>query len=311
MGRGLQLFAAVALLLAGACATAQPPAVAPRAAVKHQIPAADGHPLALWEKRPAKPVGTILLVHGRTWSSLPNFDLQVAGEERSFMDALVARGYAAYALDLRGYGATPRDATGWLTPERAAGDVASALDWIGRRGGRPVLLGLSRGASVSAFVAQRYPEKLSAVVLLGFPADVDEKFPPTPPGQTPARKPNTAENAASDFITPGAIPRQGVDAFVAAALAADPVRVDWRDEDQFNAFSPAAVKVPTLLIHGEHDPLATLEIGEKLFTRLAAGDREWAIIAGADHAVHLEDAQVRLARAVTDFIQRISSNGLQ
>ena len=49
----------------------------------------EGHPMALWEKRASKPKGTILLLHGKTWSALPDFDLQVTGENLSFMDGLV------------------------------------------------------------------------------------------------------------------------------------------------------------------------------------------------------------------------------
>ena len=298
------------LLLAAACAPALPPAVSnaePRTAVRHDVSADDGHKLALWQKRPAAPRGAILLLHGRTWSGLPNFDLQVPGERRSLMDALAARGYAVYALDLRGYGATARDATGWLTPDRAVSDVATALDWIHEKEGGaagPVLLGLSRGALVAATVAQRHPQKLTAVILLGFAFDLDDKLPPTPPGQAPAKQPNTATAAASDFITPGAISQKAKDAFVAAALAADPVRTDWRDDDVFNALDPAAIKVPTLLIHGEHDPLATVPKQAKLFTRLGTGDREWVVLPGADHAAHLEDSQARLVAAVTGFIER-------
>ena len=29
----------------------------------------DGHPMAVWARRPEAPKGSILLVHGRTWSS--------------------------------------------------------------------------------------------------------------------------------------------------------------------------------------------------------------------------------------------------
>lgn len=61
------------------------------APVKHDV-LVDGHHLAVWEKKPAQPRAAILLVHGRTWSSLPNFDLQVPGERRSVMDALVGSG---------------------------------------------------------------------------------------------------------------------------------------------------------------------------------------------------------------------------
>ena len=55
----------------------------------------DGHPLSVWSKRPAtQAAGSILLVHGRTWSARPNFDLRDSrrGQSWSLMDALVARG---------------------------------------------------------------------------------------------------------------------------------------------------------------------------------------------------------------------------
>ena len=88
---------------------------------RHTVSAA-GHPVAVWEKSAAGADEAILLVHGRTWSALPDFDLQVEGEELSLMDGLVEAGYAVYAVDLRGYGETLRDESGWLTPGRAADD---------------------------------------------------------------------------------------------------------------------------------------------------------------------------------------------
>jgi hypothetical protein len=57
----------------------------------------------------------------------------VPGEKRSFMDALVDAGLDVYAVDMRGYGATPRDASGWLTPDRAVADVHAVIAWIQQR----------------------------------------------------------------------------------------------------------------------------------------------------------------------------------
>jgi len=265
------------------------------------VTADDGFQLALWRKAPRQPRRAVLLVHGRTWSGRPDFDLQVPGESRSFMDALVAQGYAAYAIDLRGYGATPRDATGFNTPERAAADVAAALRAIG---GRPVLFGWSRGSMVAHLASQRTPELMSAVILFGYPGDPDRKVPEQAEPETPARKPTTAEAAAEDFIAPGAITKRAIAAYVQAALAADPVRADWRHETEWNALSPDAVHVPVLLIQAELDPLAKTDAQARLFTRLDTIDRQWIVIPGGDHAALLEDTAPRMIEAIRAFIDR-------
>ena len=74
--------------------------------LKHTV-LSDGHPMAIWEKQAENPKGFILFVHGRTWSGVPDFDLQVDDEDLSLMDGLVAQGYTTFAIDLRGYGGTP------------------------------------------------------------------------------------------------------------------------------------------------------------------------------------------------------------
>ena len=69
---------------------------------------------------------------------------------------------------------------------------------------------------------------VSAVILFGYPGDPDRKVPEQAEPETPARKPTTAEAAAEDFIAPGAITQRAIAAYVQAALAAYPVRADWR-----------------------------------------------------------------------------------
>jgi len=184
------------LLAAAAQADSHPP-------LQHAL-TVDGQTLALWEKRARHAQGAVLLVHGRTWSSLPNFDLQAPGENRSAMDAFVRAGFSAFALDLRGQGRSPRDLSGWLTPRRAAGDVSAALEWIAQENPRLArqitLIGYSRGAQVAVLVAQSHPAHLAALVLYGFPPAVRTS---APADGVPPLELNTAKAAASDFITPG------------------------------------------------------------------------------------------------------------
>ncbi len=276
---------------------------------------ADGHPLSVWSKRPAtRARGSILLVHGRTWSSRPNWDLQVPGQRLSLMDALVSRGYAVYAVDLRGYGGTPRDSTGWLTPDRAERDVEAVLDWVkareseSARGGggmtpRPVLLGYSQGSMVAHLVAQRHPEKLGGVVLYGFPYDVMKTGAARTDPATQERRRTTIAAAEEDFISPAVTPAGVKEAYAKTAVATDSVRADWRREGEFMAMDPATLNAPTLLLDGERDPYANAANHGAFFPRLATHDKWWVVLPGVDHAAHLEH-QPAFVNAVVAFMER-------
>jgi alpha-beta hydrolase superfamily lysophospholipase len=303
------MLTAVLVALLGLTPALQAGQPASRAPLRHDV-VVDGQHLAVWQKKPAQPArAMILLVHGRTWSSLPNFDLQVPGERRSFMDALTDVGLDVYAVDLPGYGATPRDPGGFLTPDRAVADVLAVVSWIQQRAPASskvplYLFGLSRGAMVAAMAAQQKPELLAGVVLLGFGFDPDVAIMKTAPPAAPARTANTADAAASDFITRESYTGATLTAFVKVALKTDPTLVDWKDEHQFNTFRPAQLVVPTLLVHGDHDPQAPVAVSTKLFTRFGTGDKAWVMIPGADHAVHLEKSQGELVRVILWFIRR-------
>ncbi len=60
---------------------ANPGLAAEKAELQRHTVMADGHPVALWEKSAVRATEAILLVHGRTWSALPDFDLQVEGAQ--------------------------------------------------------------------------------------------------------------------------------------------------------------------------------------------------------------------------------------
>jgi pimeloyl-ACP methyl ester carboxylesterase len=267
----------------------------------------DGHPMTVWARRPSSPRGAILLVHGRTWSSRPDFDLQVPGLKRSVMMSFAAQGFAAYAVDLRGYGETPRDATGWLTPKRAAADTVNVLTWIAEQHpglAKPVLVGWSRGAATSMLAAQSSSSRLSALVLFGFAFDPEGTFADSTYPEKPLMARNTAAAAASDFVSPKVTPRAVVDAFVAQALRSDPINVDLRNDGEFAALSPPKLMVPTLVLYGEHDVNVPSPDGAKFFDRIGAVDKQMVQLPGADHAAQLEDTHDAWIAAVVNFVNR-------
>jgi pimeloyl-ACP methyl ester carboxylesterase len=270
---------------------------------------ADGHPIAVWEKRAEEAREAILLVHGRTWSALPDFDLQVEGEDLSLMDGLVEAGYAVFAIDLRGYGETGRDASGWLTPDRAADDVAIVARWIQASrdwDSKPHLFGWSMGSTIAQLMVQRHPDHVASLTLFGYWRDDDVELPASEPDLVPLREPNTAENAASDFITPDSISQRAIDAYVAAALEADPVRVDVRDGDQYNALDASELRLPVLVIVGEHDPIAPAELQARLYSRIASGHKSYVTVPDGDHAAFLESPRAYFLHALVSFLRGVS-----
>ncbi len=298
----------------GQRADGRSPAPSPTQAAAVRLPSglerfsvpSDGHPMAVWARRPASPRGAVLLVHGMTWSTRPDFDLQVPGLQRSVMASLAAQGLAAYGVDLRGYGETPRDATGWLTPRRAAADVENVLVWVATQHPalpKPALLGWSRGAAVSAMVAQIAPQRLSALVLFGFVFDPDSRFVDAPTPDKPQMLKNTAESAASDFVSPKVTPPAVIKAYVDQALKADPVRIDLKNDSEFNGIKPARIKVPTLVMYGDQDVINPQEAA-KFFAALGAGDKALVVLPGADHAALLEDTHDMWIAAVVNFLTR-------
>jgi alpha-beta hydrolase superfamily lysophospholipase len=271
-----------------------------------QVTVDDGHKLTLYSRSAENPTAAILLIHGRTWSALPDFDLVTPQQDLSMMNALVREGLAVYAVDLRGYGKTPRDKSGWNTPERAAKDTAIVLDHINSRhavlNGTSVF-GWSNGSLVAMLTAQKYPDKVKNLLLYGFPMDTETTLTDGPKEQIPPRKVTTAAAAAEDFIIPGTISKQAIDAYVKAAITADPVRADWNKLSQWNQLDAANIVVPTLLLQAASDPLANMDADALFFKKLATEDKQWVMLANADHAALLESARFRLYHAVVSFMQ--------
>lgn len=308
----------------------------------YTVPAiGDDHPLSVYGIESADPIqGTsdvhtlrpILLLHGRTWSSVPVYHLlggskqkEKGRDSRSLMEALLANGLQPYAMDFRGFGGTPVDATKCVEPYRCVADVESVLKWITERHGisdvpvngsgeprkcdLPALLGWSQGALVAQLVAQKSSPLLSKLILYGSIYDAMVRYPRDPlyttnPATGNAVIPNTPDAAMEDFTIEGTIPPEPARLFAEAGMLSDPIKANWKHLYQFNNCDPARVHVPTLVVAGDQDPYSSLKVQGELFANLGRGsDRTWSILADADHAVHLLDGRARFANIVTSFVQ--------
>ena len=318
----------------------------------YTIKAQDGHPISVYgihskesdtssesDDNASKHRRPILMLHGRTWSSVPVYHLlggnnQTTGiaspthHSRSLMEALHSAGLQPYCMDFRGFGGTPKDSTGTVIPNQCVMDAETVLKFITEKHFNdetmmdhhlPALMGWSQGALVAQLLAQKSPKMISKLVLYGSIYDPMVSYARQPlfingtqgiseidsDGDGVKAVGNTFNGAIEDFTVEGSIPPAAAIEFAEAALSSDPIKAHWHYLCQFNNCDAARVHVPTLVVAGDQDPYAPLRIQGELFTNLGRGaDRTWSIIADADHAVHMLDGtKERFLNIVKSFVE--------
>eukprot|EP00934_Nitzschia_sp_Nitz4_P001709 Nitzschia sp. Nitz4//scaffold1_size375055//130035//131072//NITZ4_000251-RA/size375055-processed-gene-0.337-mRNA-1//1//CDS//3329540970//1709//frame0 len=287
----------------------------------YSVPATgDMHPLSVYgieSSAPSESDRVLLMLHGRTWSSVPVYHL-LGGqanatkglESRSLMEELHARKIQPYAMDFRGFGGTPYDHSRQVEPHRCVEDVESVLQWIRERHGgnaEVCLFGWSQGALVAQLAAQRRNPQFSRLILYGSIFDPMIRYPREPLYSRNREGipdiENTFDSAVEDFTIEGTIPPEPARYFADAALLSDPIKARWTKLHQFNNCDPARIHMPTLVVAGDQDPYCPLHVQQYLFTNLGRGaDKAWHILTDADHAVHLLEGRSRFANIVTSFL---------
>ncbi|HYS07091.1 MAG TPA: alpha/beta hydrolase [Myxococcales bacterium] len=163
-------------LLVSVPALAQAPKIAK---VDAQIDAPDpGIKLFVREKKAegarASDDNTVLFVHGATFPSTPDFDLQL--KDYSWADRLAAQGYVVYLFDKRNYGFSTREKA--MDEPAAANrplsrsylvirDIAAVVDHIRQKNKiqKVTLIGWSWGAMTAGYYASLHSEKVRKLVL--------------------------------------------------------------------------------------------------------------------------------------------------
>jgi abhydrolase domain-containing protein 6 len=201
---------------------------------------------------------TLVLVHGYgehllTW--------------RGVVDALATR-YRVVAMDLPGFGATDKPATGYSL-EGLAARVEALLAEVARP--PLVLIGHSMGGAIVSELALEHPEGVEALVLIA-PAGLEAGLGRVAQGGDRAARAIGWWEAARSFLTPlhdpdwMAEPAPFADYDPATdpayRTAAEGVLREFDFEGIGSRF--AGLRVPTLVIWGRHDPVISFAASEPL-----------------------------------------------
>lgn len=257
--------------------------------------------LFLWEKAagaPPGPLGTILFVHGSSMASQPSFDLQIPGRpDASAMDHFARLGYDTWCVDMEGYGRSDKHRDINADIATGADDCEAAADYIVKTRGVESFLvyGISSGALRAALFAQRRPERVRRLALDAFvwtgkgsPTLADRRK-RLPEFQSRNRRPIDRAFVRSIFTRdhPGTADDEVIEAFADAILALDDSVPTGTYVDMcanLPVVDPAKIAVPTLIMRGQYDGIASLEDLLEFFTRLPNPDKQLAVMPGIAHA---------------------------
>ena len=258
--------------------------------------------LFLWEKSAGAapgPRGTVLFVHGSSMASQPTFDLQVPGRaDSSAMDCFARLGYDTWCVvDMEGYGRSDKHRDINFDIANGADDLAAATEYIRRtRGVESFLMyGVSSGALRTALFAERHPERVRRLALDAFvwtgrgSPTLAERTKRLPEFRSRNRRPIDHAFVRSIFTRdhPGTADDETVAAFADAILALDDSVPTGTYVDMcanLPVVDPARITMPTIVMRGQYDGIASFEDLMDFFARLPNADKQFAVMPGIAHA---------------------------
>ena len=248
--------------------------------------------LFIWRKRAAdSSKGTILWVHGSSVQSQPAFDLQIPGRpESSVMDWFARLGYDNWCFDCEGYGKSDKKRPINADIAEGADDIHEVVKKIGRK---VLLYGSSSGALRAGLYAQRHPENvarlaLDALVWTGIDSPtLAERRKKLPQYKASNRRPIDRAFVESMFTRDGhgeAVDPAVLDAFAKAVLSMDnsmPTGTYVDMTEKLPVIDPEKIKVPTLVMRGQWDGIASFQDVTNFFVKLPNPDKQFTVMPGA------------------------------
>jgi pimeloyl-ACP methyl ester carboxylesterase len=263
--------------------------------------------LFLWQKPPTSGAiktsdlrsrATILFVHGSSMGSQPTFDLEVPGRpDSSVMEWFAARGFDTWCMDNEGYGRSDKSRPINCDIPNGADDLEAGSRYILQDTGAKKLLvyGISSGALKAALFAQRHPERVARLALdamvwtgEGSPT-LEERRKRLPEFRAKNRRPIDRAFVRSIFNRdhPGTADDATIEAFATAILALDDSVPTGTYVDMCSRLplvDPTRINVPTIVMRGEYDGIASMEDLLKFFALLPHPDKQYTVMQGISHA---------------------------
>jgi len=277
--------------------------------------------LFLWNKyldQPEKKKGTILFVHGSSMASQPTFDLHVEGRPfSSAMNYFAVLGYDTWCVDMEGYGRSSKHRDITCDIANGADDLTAATAYIQEYSGSgPMhMYGISSGALRAAAFTERHPERVARLALDAFVwtgegsptlADRSKKLPEF---RASTRRPIDYAFVQSIFNRdhPDCVEPKVVDAFAKAICALDDSMPNGTYIDMCSRLplvDPEKIIVPTIILRGQYDGIASVTDLLKFFEKLPHNDKQFTVMEGISHASFQQKNYAMVYDILAAFLDR-------
>lgn len=277
--------------------------------------------LFLWNKyldQPGEKKGTILFVHGSSMASQPTFDLHVEGRPfSSAMNYFAVLGYDTWCVDMEGYGRSSKHRDITCDIANGADDLTAATAYIQEySGASPMhMYGISSGALRAAAFTERHPERVARLALDAFVwtgegsptlADRSKKLPEF---RASTRRPIDYAFVQSIFNRdhPDCVEPKVVDAFAKAICALDDSMPNGTYIDMCSRLplvDPEKITVPTIILRGQYDGIASVTDLLKFFEKLPHNDKQFTVMEGISHASFQQKNYAMVYDILAAFLDR-------
>ncbi len=157
------------------------------------------------------------------------------------------------------------------------------------------MYGISSGALKAAMYAALYPENLKRLALEAFvwtgkdSPTLIERAKKLPQWEGALRRPITREDLFRIFSRDkeGLVDQKNLEHFAAAVLSLDDSMPNGTYVDMCSKLpvvNPEAIVVPTLILRGEFDGIATLDDVTQFFTRISCMNKQFCVLQDVGHA---------------------------
>ena len=243
------------------------------------------------------PERIVIIVHGYA---------EYAGRYEHVANALTRAGSIVYGEDHIGHGQSDGERALIIDFEHVVDDLQSLVDIAAsEHPGLPVvMIGHSMGGLLCARFAERHPEQLAGIVLLGavigdwhWARDVLEQ-PELPPGATDFSGMSRDGAAVEAYATDPLIYRG---AYKRALLEAEIVALDRFQADL------GALTMPVLFCHGTEDPFVDYRTSLAAVESMPSEDKTIRLYDGARHELVNETIRNEVIAEIADFVDRVTT----